>query len=60
MDELQLVKNGMKRLRLRDLRGVSAITKIPETTLIKIYYGTTKYPRFPTLKTLAEYFGRAA
>lgn len=60
MDDLQLVRSGMKKLRLRDLERLSADTKIPRDTLVKIFYGTTRYPRFPTLKTLAAHFGKLA
>jgi hypothetical protein len=60
MDDLQTIREGMKKLRLRDLEQVEKATKIPLDTLIKIYYGITKYPRFPTIKKLAAHFGRLA
>ena len=50
----------MGRLRLSDMKPLAKQTKIPEPTLIKIYYGITKYPRFPTMKKLAAHFRRAA
>jgi len=60
MDDMDVIKEGMARLRLSDMKTLSKVTRIPEPTLIKIYYGTTKYPRFPTIKRLSAHFKRAA
>jgi predicted transcriptional regulator len=60
MDDMEVIRAGMGRLRLADMKPLSKQTKIPEPTLIKIYYGITKYPRFPTLRKLAEHFRKAA
>lgn len=35
-------------------------TGIPKDTLIKIKYGTTKNPRYETVKVLAEHFKAAS
>jgi len=53
---MAIIRAGMKKLRPRDLPEVERATKIPVPTLTKIYYGTTKYPRLPTIKTLVSYF----
>lgn len=58
---MAIIRAGMKKLRPRDLPDVEKATKIPVPTLVKIYYGQTKYPRLPTIKTLVNYFvARAA
>lgn len=53
---MEIIRAGMKGLRLRELPAVEKATKIPLPTLTKIYYGTTKYPRHPTIKILVRYF----
>lgn len=59
MDEVQALKE-LRALPLRDMEAVAKGTKIPRDTLIKIKYGTTEYPRFPTLKKLLAYFEKRA
>lgn len=46
----------MKKLRPRDLPGVAKETGISVPGLVKIYYGTTKYPQLPNIKKLVAYF----
>lgn len=57
VDEYQVALKELRALPLGALTDVSKRTKIPWPTLVKIKYRTTEYPRLPTLKKLAAYFG---
>lgn len=58
MDEIQQVRAELEKRRLCELDEVAKGSKVPLPTVVKIYYGTTKYPSWPTLKKLVAYFGR--
>lgn len=56
MDDLQLVKNELEKAALSDMPELEEKTGVPRDTLIKIKYGTTKNPRYETVKPLVDYF----
>lgn len=58
MDESQALEH-LRQTPLRELERVAKVTKIPRPTLIKIKYGTTEYPRWPTLKKIVAWAARA-
>jgi hypothetical protein len=56
MDDLQLIKSRLAAIPISELRALGESSGIPFGTLFKIKYGTTKNPRFDTVKPLADYF----
>ena len=56
MDDLQLVKTELEKLRLSDLDSVAHGSGVPVDTIIKLKYGTTRNPRYETVKPLADHF----
>lgn len=58
MDDLQLVKKELAKLPLSAMDDLGEKTGVPRDTLIKIKYGTTKNPRYETVKALIEHFSR--
>lgn len=59
MDELQLVRKALDQVPLSELPKHAKASKVPFGTLQKIKYGTTKNPRFSTVRKLADYFKSA-
>ena len=57
MDELQALEH-LRQTPLKRLVDVSRATKIPWPTLVKIKYGTTEWPRLPTLKKIIAWAER--
>lgn len=56
MDALELVRSSLTKTALGDLDGIEKATGVAVATLIKIKYGTTKNPRYETVKVLAAHF----
>lgn len=56
MDDLELIKTRLAAAPISSLRSLSVDTGIPFGTLFKIKYGTTKNPRWETVKPLAAYY----
>ncbi len=52
MDDLTLIQNRLSLIAISDLDVVAKKTGVPFGTLFKIKYGTTKNPRFATVKKL--------
>jgi hypothetical protein len=59
MDEFQLVLKALDQVRLSDLQKHATASKVPFGTLLKIKYGTTKNPRFSTVRKLADHFNKS-
>ena len=57
MDEIQALQR-LRALPLKDVELVAKGTRISRHTLIKAKYGTTKFPRLPTLRKLVAWFDR--
>jgi hypothetical protein len=57
MDEFQALTQ-LRQTPLCELEEVAKATKIPWATLVKIKYGTTKFPRLPALKKLVAWANR--
>lgn len=57
MDEHQALEH-LRQKPLRALACIAKVTKIPRPTLIKIKYGTTEYPRVPTMKKIVVWAER--
>lgn len=57
MDESQALEH-LRQKPLKELAGIAKVTKIPRPTLIKIKYGTTEYPRVPTMKKIVVWAER--
>lgn len=55
MDDLTLIQSRLSLIPISALVAVSAETGVPFGTLFKIKYGTTKNPRFDTVKKLTEW-----
>ena len=58
MDDLQLIQEELSATPISELRALGRKAKVPFGTLFKIKYGTTKNPRFDTVRVLADYFRR--
>jgi hypothetical protein len=56
MDDLQLVKARLAATPISQLEKLGDVTGVPFGTLFKIKYGTTKNPRWETVKPLADHF----
>lgn len=57
MDEIQALEH-LRAKPLSELKSVAKATKIPWPTLVKVKYGTTKYPRLPHLKKIVVWAER--
>lgn len=55
MDDLQLVRHELGKLRLSELDGIANGSGVPVDTIIKLKYGTTKNPRYDTVKPVADF-----
>jgi hypothetical protein len=55
MDDLQLVRHELGKLRLSELDSVANGSGVPVDTIIKLKYGTTKNPRYETVKPVADF-----
>lgn len=60
MDDLEKIKRRLERTPLSDLAELSNKSGVPFGTLQKLKYGTTKNPRFETVKLLTDHYDRAA
>lgn len=56
MDDLDLVKARLAGTPISRIQDLADATGVPFGTLFKVKYGTTKNPRYDTVKPLAEYF----
>jgi len=54
MDEFQALEH-LRNTPLSEIPDVAKATRISRHTLIKIKYGTTKFPRLPALKRLVAW-----
>lgn len=55
MDDFQLVKKTLNKVRSVDLPALSKSSKVPLGTLMKVKYGHTKNPGWFTVKKLADH-----
>lgn len=60
MDDLALVRKRLSKTPISELPALAAKTGVPFGTLFKIKYGTTKNPRYETVKPLVDYYRRLA
>lgn len=60
MDDLSLIRKRLSKTPISALHALSDKTGVPFGTLFKIKYGTTKNPRYDTVKPIAEYYRRLA
>lgn len=56
MNDLELIKARLAGVPISKLPELATASGVPKDTLIKLKYGTTKNPRFDTVKPLADYF----
>lgn len=56
MDDLELVKERLAATPISQLKALGKACGVPFGTLFKVKYGTTKNPRYDTVKPLAEHF----
>jgi hypothetical protein len=56
MDDLELIQTRLAVVPISDIPQLAVASGVPFGTLFKIKYGTTKNPRFDTVKALANYF----
>lgn len=56
MDDLDLIKSRLADIPVSRLPELALATGVPKDTLIKVKYGTTKNPRYETVKALADYY----
>ena len=58
MDALELVRKRLQAVPISELPALADKCGVPFGTLHKIKYGTTKNPRFDTVKTLIDFFDK--
>lgn len=56
MDDLELVKKRLRATPFSDLKPLGEKVGVSLGALFKIKYGTTKNPRFETVKVLADHY----
>jgi hypothetical protein len=56
MDDLELIKSRLAETPISELHALSKETGVPFGTLFKVKYGTTKNPRWETIKPLAAHY----
>lgn len=60
MDDLVAIRKKLADTPISELPAVAKKSGVPFGTLFKIKYGTTKNPRFETVKALSDYYAKQA
>lgn len=55
MDDLEFIKAKLAGVPISKLPALAISTGVPFGTLFKVKYGTTKNPRYDTVKPVADY-----